>query len=275
MPSDEELRALLPIISERLPTLGAIGDLVGFLWVDDLPYDAGPARPEALGRGDDARGAPRPRATTIAEAGRVSLRGRRARAAAPRPGRGARLEGRRPVHGHPRRGHRPDRDAAAVRHARRARASSGRSSGWIGRSWIADGRDREVPDDPRRRPGLARPLHRGLVELRREGDRRPVRRGRRVPLSAVGGPGRRSRRRSSPTGCRDKDEPGTWTAHYDVWAFDGERADAIGESRYTNPDGSFRTLYYNHCALRFDGHGKCVEFIEYFMELPEQLRAGR
>src|SRR6476619_2302043 len=29
MPTDEELRALLPIISERRPTLGAIGDLVG------------------------------------------------------------------------------------------------------------------------------------------------------------------------------------------------------------------------------------------------------
>ena len=38
----------------------------------------------------------------------------------------------------------------------------------------------------------------------------------------------------------NKDEPGTWAAHYDVWSFDGERADAIGESRYTNPDGSFR-----------------------------------
>ena len=36
MPSDEELRALLPVITERLPRLGAIGDLVGFLWVDDL-----------------------------------------------------------------------------------------------------------------------------------------------------------------------------------------------------------------------------------------------
>ena len=73
----------------------------------------------------------------------------------------------------------------------------------------------------------------------------------------------------------DKDEAGSWTAHYDVWAFDGERADAVGQSRYTNPDGSFKTLYYNHFQLRFDAHGKCVEFIEFFMELPERLRAGR
>ena len=40
MPSDEELRALLPVIQDRLPTLGSIGDLAGFLWVDELSVDA-------------------------------------------------------------------------------------------------------------------------------------------------------------------------------------------------------------------------------------------
>ena len=39
LPSDEELRALLPIVTERLPRLGAIGDLVGFLWVDELSIE--------------------------------------------------------------------------------------------------------------------------------------------------------------------------------------------------------------------------------------------
>ncbi len=39
MPSDEELRALLPVIQERLPTLGTIGDLAGFLWVGDVDVD--------------------------------------------------------------------------------------------------------------------------------------------------------------------------------------------------------------------------------------------
>jgi nondiscriminating glutamyl-tRNA synthetase len=38
-PAAEELRPLVPIIQERLPTLGAIGDLVGFLWVDDVRVD--------------------------------------------------------------------------------------------------------------------------------------------------------------------------------------------------------------------------------------------
>ncbi|MCI0345720.1 MAG: glutamate--tRNA ligase family protein, partial [Chloroflexi bacterium] len=38
-PAAEELRPLVPIIQERLPTLGAIGDLVGFLWVDRVTID--------------------------------------------------------------------------------------------------------------------------------------------------------------------------------------------------------------------------------------------
>jgi glutamyl-tRNA synthetase len=39
MPADDEIRALLPVVQERLPTLGAIGDLVGFLWVDDVAVE--------------------------------------------------------------------------------------------------------------------------------------------------------------------------------------------------------------------------------------------
>jgi glutamyl-tRNA synthetase len=39
IPSDGELRALLPVIRERLPTLGAIGDLAGFLWVRSVPIE--------------------------------------------------------------------------------------------------------------------------------------------------------------------------------------------------------------------------------------------
>ena len=39
LPSDEEVTALLPVVQERLPRLGVIGDLVGFLWVDELSVD--------------------------------------------------------------------------------------------------------------------------------------------------------------------------------------------------------------------------------------------
>jgi glutamyl-tRNA synthetase len=39
VPAAEELRALVPVIQERLPTLGAVGDLVGFLWQDRVTVD--------------------------------------------------------------------------------------------------------------------------------------------------------------------------------------------------------------------------------------------
>jgi glutamyl-tRNA synthetase len=39
LPDDGELLALLPVVQERLPRLGTIGDLVGFLWVDELRID--------------------------------------------------------------------------------------------------------------------------------------------------------------------------------------------------------------------------------------------
>ena len=38
-PSEGELRAILPIVRERLPTLATIVELVGFLWVDTLDVD--------------------------------------------------------------------------------------------------------------------------------------------------------------------------------------------------------------------------------------------
>ena len=46
MPTDDELRALLPVIQERLPTLGAVGDLVGFLWVAEVDVDPGTLVPK-------------------------------------------------------------------------------------------------------------------------------------------------------------------------------------------------------------------------------------
>jgi nondiscriminating glutamyl-tRNA synthetase len=38
-PTPDEIRTVLPMIRERLPTLGAVGDLIGFLWIDDLRVD--------------------------------------------------------------------------------------------------------------------------------------------------------------------------------------------------------------------------------------------
>ena len=39
VPAPEDMRALLPIVRERIPTLAAIVDMAGFLWRDALPLD--------------------------------------------------------------------------------------------------------------------------------------------------------------------------------------------------------------------------------------------
>jgi nondiscriminating glutamyl-tRNA synthetase len=46
VPTDEEIRALVPLVQERLPVLGAIGELVGFLFVDDVRPDPGALVPK-------------------------------------------------------------------------------------------------------------------------------------------------------------------------------------------------------------------------------------
>jgi glutamyl-tRNA synthetase len=60
------------VIQERLPTLGAVGDLVGFLWVDDVAVDAAtlvPKRWDAPTTRDGLTAARR----TIEDAGEVSF----------------------------------------------------------------------------------------------------------------------------------------------------------------------------------------------------------
>ncbi|HET7727813.1 MAG TPA: glutamate--tRNA ligase, partial [Candidatus Limnocylindrales bacterium] len=50
VPGDDELRTLLPLVRDRLPTLAAIVELVGFLWVDEVrpdPADLVPKRWDA------------------------------------------------------------------------------------------------------------------------------------------------------------------------------------------------------------------------------------
>jgi SnoaL-like domain len=71
-----------------------------------------------------------------------------------------------------------------------------------------------------------------------------------------------------------RDEPGTWTAWYKPHVVEGDRAVAVGESRYLQPDGSLRDLYYNVWLLSFDDDGRCIDFVESYMELPERLRAS-
>jgi nondiscriminating glutamyl-tRNA synthetase len=72
MPSDEELRALLPVVQERLPTLGAIGDLVGFLWVEDVAVEPSMLVPKRWDAATTTAGLTAAR-EVIAEAGEVAF----------------------------------------------------------------------------------------------------------------------------------------------------------------------------------------------------------
>jgi ketosteroid isomerase-like protein len=63
----------------------------------------------------------------------------------------------------------------------------------------------------------------------------------------------------------ERDEPGSWEASYAPLLVDGDRAVATGESRYA--DGrTFSNLY----VMRFDGDGRCSQFVEWYMEQPRE-----
>ena len=68
---------------------------------------------------------------------------------------------------------------------------------------------------------------------------------------------------------REPDTAGSWQASYAPYAVDGDRAVAVGESRYLHEDGSLRTVFHNVFLLRFDGEGRCAEFTEYWRERPQ------
>ncbi len=55
-PSEGELRSLAPIVQERLPTLGAISELVGFLFVDELRHDPASLVPKRWDRATTVAG---------------------------------------------------------------------------------------------------------------------------------------------------------------------------------------------------------------------------
>ena len=65
----------------------------------------------------------------------------------------------------------------------------------------------------------------------------------------------------------DRDESGSWSATYEPWAIEGDRAVATGASRYFGADT--RTVareFHNVFLCRFDDEGRCSEFTELFLE---------
>ena len=61
----------------------------------------------------------------------------------------------------------------------------------------------------------------------------------------------------------DPDEPGSWDARYEVALIEGDRAIARGETSYANG-----TRFSNLWELRFDGDGRCVDYVEWYMLKP-------
>ena len=67
-----------------------------------------------------------------------------------------------------------------------------------------------------------------------------------------------------------RDEPGTYEARYEPYAVEGDRAVAVGWSRYWT-DAARREeadAFDNVFLLRFDDRGQCAEFTEFFVRRP-------
>jgi uncharacterized protein (TIGR02246 family) len=64
----------------------------------------------------------------------------------------------------------------------------------------------------------------------------------------------------------EPDEPGTWDAHYEPYAVDGDRAVALGWSRYAATGDAPERTFHNAYVLRFDTEGRCAAFHEFYME---------
>lgn len=64
----------------------------------------------------------------------------------------------------------------------------------------------------------------------------------------------------------EPDDPGAWEAHYEPYAVDGDRAVAVGWSRYAAAGDAPERTYHNAYLLRFAPDGRCVEFREFYMQ---------
>jgi ketosteroid isomerase-like protein len=69
----------------------------------------------------------------------------------------------------------------------------------------------------------------------------------------------------------ETDSPGTYDGHYEPIVIEGDRAVANGRSRYFEQDGStLRAAWDNIFFLRFDSEGRCMEYREWYMEIPRE-----
>lgn len=68
-----------------------------------------------------------------------------------------------------------------------------------------------------------------------------------------------------------RDEPGTWEARYEPFAVDGDRAVAVGWSRYYSDTSKSVVdfVYDNVYLLEFGPDGRCRSFTEFYVKRPE------
>ncbi len=70
------------------------------------------------------------------------------------------------------------------------------------------------------------------------------------------------------------DDPASVEARYRPYAVDGDRAVAVGWSRYLEaPGGAVREAYDNCYLLRFGADGRCAEFTEFWVKRPAEAEA--
>jgi SnoaL-like protein len=68
-----------------------------------------------------------------------------------------------------------------------------------------------------------------------------------------------------------RDEPGTWDAHYEPFAVDGNSAVAVGWSRYYTDasKSTVQNIWDNVYLLEFGEDGRCRSFSEWYVERPK------
>lgn len=63
----------------------------------------------------------------------------------------------------------------------------------------------------------------------------------------------------------DPDQPDSWDARYEPFAVDGQRAVAVGQSRYRAQGDKEERTYHNVFLLEFAPDGRCRAFTELYM----------
>ena len=64
---------------------------------------------------------------------------------------------------------------------------------------------------------------------------------------------------------KEPDGPESWDARYEPYAVEGDRAVAVGWSRYGASGNDPERMYHNAYLLRFAADGRCTEFREFYM----------